>query len=116
MARKKLMDEEEAQKEVSVWLGDAQQNIEDAVAQFAMQYLPSPVYNIDVEIMNQAQLRDAMGIRASADFGDPWPKAERKLLDLGFHWHNFAGDRVMFLLEREDAIVVDGWQTPQEVE
>ncbi len=109
MARKKTMTEEEAEQEVSVWLGDAQQNIEDAVMAFAKQWISMPGFDIGVEVMDVRQLRDAMGIRASDDYGDPWPSVERLLLDSGFRWHQMGGQRVMFLKERDGFVPDTGW-------
>ena len=116
MARKKEMSEEEAQSEVSVWLGDAQENIEDAVNTFAAQWIPMPRFDIGVEVMDQARLRDVLGVRASMDFGDPWPCAERKLLDLGFMWHILSGQRVMYLKERDGYEPDTGWMDAEELE
>lgn len=115
MARKKEMTEEEAQNEVSVWLGDAQQNVEDSVAAFAMQWMPAPRFDIGVEVMDVRQLRDALGIRLTSDFGDPWPAAERKLLDLGFRWHIIGSSRVMLLKEKDGFIPDTGWEDAEEV-
>ena len=71
---------------------------------------------MDVEVMTLPQLRDAMGLRASIDWGDPWPTAEQELLTLGFRWHWLGGQRVMFLKERDDFVPDTGWKDAEEAE
>ena len=88
-------------------------NAESAVAAFADRWSPMPTFAVGVEVMDARQLRDAMGLRASMDWGDPWPKAERLLLDMGFRWHWLGTNRVMFLKERGEFIQSggdSGWQ------
>ena len=114
MTRKKEMSQEEAEKEVSVWLGDAQQNIEDTVAAFTRQWAAMPEFDIGVEVMDVGQLRDAMGLRASIDWGDPWPSAEKQLHDLGFRWQSLSGMRVMYLKERDEYKPDTGWEEAEE--
>lgn len=109
MARKKEMTEEEAQKEVSIWLGDAQQNIEDSVVAFTSQWIPWPHFDLGVEVMDVARLRDVIGVRASDDYGDPWPTVERLLLDNGFRWSSLGGQRVMFVKENNNFTPDTGW-------
>lgn len=45
-------------------------NITLAVQAFAEQWMPWPKFEIGVEIMDVGRLRDAMGLRASIDWGD----------------------------------------------
>lgn len=106
---------EEAQAEISIWLGDAKQNIKNAVADFLLQWQPWPCFALGVEVMDKGQLRDLIGVRSSDEYGDPWPKVERSLLDAGFAWHTLGGSRVMFLKERNDA-PTPGWDDGEEVE
>lgn len=103
------MTREEAEEEVSVWLGDAIANYEDAVVAFSQQWLPMPGFDIGVEVMDVRQLRDALGVRASGDYGDAWPSAERLLLKSGFRWHMLNGQRVMYLKERDGFKPDTGW-------
>ena len=109
------MTEEDAQKEVSVWLGDAQSNIDDAVAAFVTQWMPMPRFDIGVEVMDVRRLRNAIGVRATDDYGDPWPSVERKLLDCGFRWQTLGTTRVMYVKERDGWMPDDGWMEAEEV-
>lgn len=93
----------------------AQDNIEAAVTAFAERWLPWPRFDIGCEVMDVGQLRDAMGLRASIDVGDPWPKAERLLIEQGFRWHQLGGLRVMYLKEKELYQVDTGWEDGEEV-
>ena len=102
--KKRFQSDEEAQQEVSVWLSATKSNIEDAVQDFVQRWIPLPRLTLPCEVMDQGQLRDAMGLRFSFDFGDPWPAAEHLLLQKGFTWHLLGGSRVMYLREREDCI------------
>ena len=86
-----------------------------AVDAFARQWMPAPCIDMLCELMDQRQLRDAMGLRATIEAGDPWPKAEKLLLDKGFRWQHIGGCRVMALREREDYRVDDGWEEAEEV-
>lgn len=94
----------------------AKRNIETAVNDFADRWLPMPRFTEECEVMSQAQLRDAMGLRATWDIGDPWPNAEKMLMERGFRWHNLGGMRVMFLRERDGYKPDDGWEEAEEVE
>lgn len=85
----------------------ANDNISAAVHAFNEQWAPMPRFALGVEVMDQRQLRDAMGLRATFDIGDPWPAAEKQLLDLGFHWHWLGGVRVMFVQQRDSFIQAD---------
>lgn len=115
MAREKQVTEKEAEKEISVWLGDAQQNIKDSVTAFTAQWEPWPRFDIGVEVMTVFQLRNAIGIRLSEDYGDPWPSVERLLLDAGYRWQTLGGQRVMFLKERDGFTPDTGWEYGEEV-
>jgi hypothetical protein len=90
-------------------------NVEQAVGEFALRYLSMPKFSLDCTVMDQRQLRDAMGLRATIEAGDPWPKAEQLLLSANFRWHWLGGTRVMFLKEREDYEPDDGWERAEEV-
>lgn len=94
----------------------AQRNVEMAVDAFAERWISLPTMVMPCEVMDQGQLRDAMGLHATIDLGDPWPQAEKLLLNMGFRWHTLGGSRVMFLRESEDVIEDDGWQDGEEVE
>ena len=85
------------------------QNALSAVEEFARRYISMPRLTMDCEVMDVRQLRDAMGLRATIEYGDPWPKAEQELTTRGFRWHTLGGMRVMFLKEREDYEPDDGW-------
>ena len=56
-----------------------------------------------------------MGLRATMDIGDPWPKAELLLLDRGYKWHLLGGIRVMYVIERDGFIDAD-YAEAEEVE
>ena len=92
------------------------ENATAAVDVFAEQYISMPRFDIGVEVMDQRQLRDAMGLRATMEYGDPWPAAERELLARGFRWHTLGVQRVMYLKEREDYVPDTGWEDAEEVE
>ena len=113
--KKKERTPQEAEQEVSVWLGDAQANIDDAIAAFVSQWMPWPRFDIGVEVKDMRQLRDMIGIRRSDDYGDPWPAVERKLLDAGFRWHVLGSLRVMYLKEKDDFAPDTGWEEGEEV-
>ena len=94
----------------------AKENIEAAVYTFNERFAPMPRFGMDVEIMDQRQLRDAMGLRATIDAGDPWPAAERLLTGLGFKWHWLGGLRVMYVQERDSFVQAeDDWCDGEEV-
>ena len=91
-------------------------NAEQAVEAFAERYISMPRLTMDCEVMDQRQLRDAMGLRATIEAGDPWPAAEKHLLEMGFRWHILGGTRVMFLMERDGYEPDDGWSDGEEIE
>ena len=91
-------------------------NASAAVNSFVDRWMPMPRFDMGVEVMDLRQLRDAMGLRATIEAGDPWPGAEKLLLDLGFRWHWLGGARVMFLKEKEDYTPDDGWEDAEEEE
>ena len=100
-------DEEKAPKKVT--------DIEAAVMAFAEQWMPWPRFDLGVKVMDVGRLRDAMGLRASIDIGDPWPSAEKQLLDLGFRWQMMGGQRVMYLKEKDGFEPDTGWSDAEEV-
>lgn len=93
---------------------DAQFNITSAVRAFADRWMPMPRFDLGVEVMDQGQLRDAMGLRESFDIGDPWPQAERELLEAGFRWQWLDGHRVMYLKEKDGYQPDTGWTEAEE--
>ena len=109
-----MADEEKAAKKVTD-IDAAGSNITVAVQAFADQWLPWPQFDIGVEIMDVGRLRDAMGLRASIDIGDPWPSAEKQLLSLGFRWQMLGGQRVMYLKEKDGFEPYTGWEDAEEV-
>ena len=90
-------------------------NTEQAVEAFAERYLCLPRLTMDCVVMDQRQLRDAMGLRSTIEAGDPWPKAERMLDEMGFRWQMLGGTRVMYLREREGYRPDDGWSDGEEI-
>ena len=92
------------------------ENTATAVDAFARRYISMPRLTTDCQVMDVRQLRDAMGIRATIEAGDPWPKAEKLLMDHGFRWHWLGGTRVMLLKEREDLVQDDGWDDGEEID
>ena len=91
------------------------ENVDAAVNEVNERWMPAPAFGLGVEVMDVGQLRDAMGLRASIDWGDPWPLAEKKLLDFGFHWQWLGGLRVMFLKEKDGYVPDTGWEEAEEV-
>ena len=91
-------------------------NVKEAVDGFCDRWIPMPRFDIGVEVMTIQQLRDAMGLRASIDWGDPWPTAEQELLARGFRWQWLGGQRVMYLQERDGFVPDTGWEEAEEVE
>ncbi|MBR5395813.1 MAG: hypothetical protein IK144_12155 [Bacteroidaceae bacterium] len=89
-------------------------NATAAVMAFAERWMPMPMFKENVEVMDQADLRDAMGLRATMA-GDPWPAAEKLLLAQGFRWQWLGTSRVMFLRERDGWSADDGWDDGKEV-
>ena len=90
------------------------ENTEVAVEAFAERWLSMPRFTMECEVMDQRQLRDAMGLRATIEAGDPWPAAESLLLQMGFRWHWLGGSRVMFLKERDGYEDDGGWKEAEE--
>ena len=113
MARGK---QEEEQSFVVTDLEAIKENTSDAVRAFAERWMPAPRFDVGVEVMDLPQLRDAMGIRATFDSGDPWPAAERELLEIGFRWSWNGGQRVMFVMERSGYVPDTGWTDAEETE
>ena len=107
-------DEEKAPKKVTD-IDAVSDNVTAAVAAFNERWMPWPRFDIGVEVMDVGQLRDAMGLRASIDWGDPWPAAEKQLMDYGFRWQMLSGTRVMYLKERDGYVPSDGWDVAEEV-
>lgn len=107
-------DEEKAPLKVTD-IDALKMNVRMAVEEFAGRWIPMPGFGLDVEVMSVSQLRDAMGLRASIDWGDPWPAAEKELIEHGFRWHWLGGQRVMYLKERDDFVPDTGWEVPEEV-
>ena len=91
------------------------ENVRTAVDGFCDRWISMPGFSLDCEVMDTRQLRDAMGLRASIDWGDPWPTAEQELLQRGFRWHWLGGQRVMFLKERDGFVPDTGWEEAEEV-
>ena len=114
MPGKKQQQQQEPQFVVTD-LDAIKDNTTKAVEAFAMRYICMPRFDIGVEVMDQAQLRDAMGLRSSFDSGDPWPAAEKQLMEHGFRWHFLGGSRVMFLKERDGYQEDDGWNDGEEI-
>lgn len=90
-------------------------NAEQAVDVFARRWLSMPAFTLECEVMDQRQLRDAMGLRATIEAGDPWPHAEQLLLEHGFRWHWLGDTRVMYLKERDGYESDDGWSDGEEI-
>lgn len=111
---KKKAAEDNAQSPVSVWLDDAQSNIDASIVAFTQQWIPWPKFNIGVEIMDMRRLRDIIGVRSSDDYGDPWPYVERALLDNGYRWRTLGSTRVMYVKERDEYEPDDGWEMAEE--
>jgi hypothetical protein len=107
-------DEEKVPRKVTD-IDALKSNVQMAVEGFADRWISMPGFGMDVEVMTLPQLRDAMGLRASIDWGDPWPAAEQELLTMGFRWHWLGGQRVMFLKERDDFVPDTGWEDAEEV-
>lgn len=112
-----MEQEEKAPKKVTD-IDAVKENTEAAVYAFNERWMPMPEFGLGVEVMDARQLRDAMGLRATIDAGDPWPTAERLLIELGFRWHWLGAQRVMYLKEKDDFIRCgdDGWEDGEEVE
>ena len=109
-----MAKEEDSSPKKVTDISAAEDNITMAVQMFVDRWMPWRRFDLDVEIMDVGQLRDAMGLRASIDVGDPWPSAEKQLLDLGFRWQSLSGMRVMYLKERDDYKPDTGWEEAEE--
>ena len=112
------MKSEESEEKTPLKVTDIdalKENVRMAVEDFAERWISMPGFGLDVEVMSVSQLRDAMGLRASIDWGDPWPAAEKELIAHGFRWHWLGGQRVMYLRERDDFVPDTGWEVPEEV-
>lgn len=107
-------DDEEKLPQKVTDINAARDNIEAAVNAFCDQWAVAPEFRVGVELMDQCQLRNAMGLRATMDIGDPWPKAEMLLLNRGYKWHMLGGNRVMYVIERDGFIDAD-WSEAEEV-
>ena len=107
-------DEEKAPKKVTD-IDAVEDNAEAAVMGFIERWVPMPSFAIGVEVMDAGQLRDAMGLRATIDWGDPWPAAEQLLLGHGFRWHWLGAQRVMYLREKDGFVPDTGWTEADEV-
>ncbi len=110
-------DQEKAQKKITD-IDALKDNTELAVAAFVNRWAPAPKFHLGVEVMDARQLRDAMGLRASVDWGDPWPQAEKLLLEHGFRWTLLGTSRVMLLQECDDFIQTggdNGWEEAEEL-
>jgi len=113
--RKSESEEPEVPKKITD-IEAATWNVEQAVGMFVSRWLPLPNFSMPCEVMDQGELRDAMGLRATIDLGDPWPKAEQLLLKAGFLWHWMGASRVMYLRERDDCVVSDGYARVEEID
>lgn len=90
-------------------------NAESAVFAFKERWVPVPSFRIGVEVMDERQLRNAMGLRATLDSGDPWHAAEQLLLQLGFRWHWLGASRVMYLVEKDGYVEDTSWIDSEQV-
>lgn len=109
-----MAEEEKAPKKVTD-IDAVQSNAEMAVMGFIERWIPMPEFAIGVEVMDARQLRDAMGLRATIDWGDPWPAAEQLLLQYGFRWHWLGASRVMYVREKDGYQPDTGWTEAEEV-
>lgn len=91
-------------------------NAEAAVFAFKERWVPVPSFRLGVEVMDERQLRNAMGLRATQDAGDPWHAVEQLLLELGFRWHWLGTSRVMYLMEKDGFVEDASWKDADEVE
>lgn len=96
------MAKKKKDEEIPVVFSDPFGTVTAAVFAFADTWMPAPRFDAHTEIMSIAQLRDAMGLRVTPDYGDPWPFAEKTLLSLGFEWHWLSGQRFMFLRAKDE--------------
>ena len=102
-------EEEKAPRKVTD-IDALKSNVQMAVEEFCDRWISMPRFDIGVEVMTLSQLRDAIGLRASIDWGDPWPTAEMELLARGFRWQSLGNQRVMYLKERDGFIPDTGWE------
>lgn len=109
-----MSEEEKAPRKVTD-IDAVTSNVLEAVDGFCERWIPMPAFGLDVEVMALTQLRDAMGLRASIDWGDPWPTAEMELLARGFRWQWLGGQRVMYLKERDGFVPDTGWEDAEEI-
>jgi len=110
-----MADEEKAPRKVTD-IDAVADNVMAAVDWFCGRWISMPRFSLDCEVMDTRQLRDAIGLRASIDWGDPWPTAERELLRRGFRWHWLGGQRVMYLKERAGFVPDTGWENAEEIQ
>lgn len=118
MAKRQHEDDEEKAPRKVTDIEAAKDNVNAAVLAFSERWAPMPGFAMGVDVMDQRQLRDAMGLRATIDWGDPWPAAEKLLLEMGFRWHWLGSTRVMYVQER-DSFVQAGdvdWSEAEEME
>lgn len=115
MTRMERDEQEEKAPNKATDIEAVKANATAAVYAFNERWAPMPAFALDVEVMDQRQLRDALGLRATMDVGDPWPAAEQLLLELGFKWHWLGSMRVMYLQERDSFVQADGWGDGEEV-
>lgn len=117
MAKKSLPDgeEQEVVKKVTD-IESLRDNINTAVMEFTERYISMPHFTLGCEVMDQGQLRDAMGLRATTEVGDPWPAAEHLLIGKGFRWHMLGNKRVMYLQEKGNVIPEDGWNDGEAID
>lgn len=112
------MARDDNEQKEPTWVTDIdalQVNATSAAMAFVDRWLSMPGFTEKCEVMDQAALRDAMGLRATLEYGDPWPAAEQILLGHGFRWHWLGDMRVMYLMEREGYEPDTGWEDGEEV-
>ena len=108
-------EEEQSIPKKATDIDAVKENAKNAVMSFADRWIPVPAFDIGVEVMDVGQLRDAMGLRATIDWGDAWPSVENALQQMGFRWHWLGGKRVMYLKEKDGWVIDTGWEEPEEV-
>lgn len=111
-----MAEEEEKSAKKVTDIDAVANNVKMAVQEFASRWMSMPKFGLDCEVMDVRQLRDAMGLRASVDWGDPWPTAEKELLARGFRWQWLGNQRVMLLKERDDYVPDTGWEEAEEID
>ena len=97
-------------------LAALEDNASRAAQAFCERWISLPSLVFPCEVMSLPELRNAMGLRATFNGGDPWPAVESYLLSHGFEWHYLGSQRVMYLRARADTIQVDvsDWQEAEE--